>query len=141
MQEKSSNVHRERAKDESAVVKSEDGSKSLQHGQYTYSRKKNQVRKRVSLSSQSVTISGAGSMNLRAEKLREEEFSKDTAHVKTTAVVPKKRRLTKGQTESSVCSRSFQATLKRGLPSKSTPEKTSRFKKVKASVTFKGFSS
>lgn len=135
--EKSSNVHRERAKDESAVVKSEDGSKSLQHGQYTYSRKKNQVRKRVSLSSQSVTISGAGSMNLRAEKLREEEFSKDTAHVKTTAVVPKKRRLTKGQTESSVCSRSFQATLKRGLPSKSTPEKTSRFKKVKASVTFK----
>ncbi|KAF8022420.1 hypothetical protein BT93_F0063 [Corymbia citriodora subsp. variegata] len=145
--EKSSNVLRECAKDKSAVITTEDGSKSIHHpgsckmqslsGQYTYFRKKKQVKKKVSLSSQSATISGTGLMNLQAEKLREEEFSKETAYAKTTAVVPKKRRLTKGQTESSACSRSLQVTLKRGSPSKSTPEKTSRLKKVKASDTFK----
>lgn len=143
MQDTSSNVYRECAKDKSAAIYiSEDGSKSIQHpgyckrqslsGQCTYFRKKKLVKKKVSLPSQSAAISVTGLMNLQAEKSRKEEFSK------TTTVVPKKRRLTKGQTESSACSRSFQATLKRGLPSKSIPEKTARFKKIKASETFKG---
>ncbi|XP_048130181.1 LOW QUALITY PROTEIN: histone-lysine N-methyltransferase ATXR7-like [Rhodamnia argentea] len=144
----SSNACRECAKDESAAICTlEDGSKSIQNpgsckmqsfsGQHTYFRKKLQIRKKFSLSSQSATISRTGLMNLQAEKFREEDSSKDTVPAKTTAAVPKKRRLTKGQTEPSACSRSFQATLKRGLPSKSTPEKTSRLKKFKASETFK----
>lgn len=149
MQDTSSNAYRECAKDKSAAICTlEDGSKSIQNpgsckmqslsGQYTYFRKKKQIKKKVCLSSQSATISCTGLMNLQAEKFKEEESSKDIEHAKTTAVVPKKRRLTKGQTEPSACPGLFQATLKRGLPSKSTPEKTSRFKKFKASETLKG---